>query len=42
MMYFIFRCLIDGGNGIPYGGLHFPGTGSPMPDVGNINFVCND
>ena len=25
-----------------HGGLPFPGTGSPVPDVGNIYLVCND
>ena len=29
------------GEGVAYGGLPFPGTGCPVPDVGNIYLVWN-
>ena len=30
------------GEGMAYGGLPFPGTGCPVPDVGNIYLVWSD
>ena len=40
-MWFVYRFLIDG-EVVAYGGLPFPGTGCPVPDVGNIHIVWND
>ena len=30
------------GDGMAYGALPFPGTGCPVPDVGNIYLIWND
>ena len=30
------------GEGMAYGGLSFPGTGCPMPDVDNLCLLCMD
>ena len=34
-------CLLMG-EGMAYGGLPFPGTGCPIPDVDNICLLCID
>ena len=33
----LFRCLTDGKE-MGYAGLPFPGTGYPVPDIGNIHY----
>ena len=30
------------GEGMAYGGLSFPGTGCPIPDVDNLCLLCMD
>ena len=51
-IWFTFKSLIDGvchlfylywlmGKGVAYGGLPFPGTGCPVPDVANTYLIWN-